>query len=814
MKKILICFTLVTLSAIHVFGQTLDTINNKIQYSINGIVVDSKGGAVAYANVSLFKEADSIYLTGNTTNKEGKFSLQAPSPGNYFLHITAIGYAETKTASFTLSPGSLIKDAGIITIKDDVKTLSEVSVTALRPTIEQKADRMVVHIEGTALAAGNTAFDVLSRAPGVFIDAEGNIQLNGRSGVTVMLNNKLTFLSARDLRNMLESMSAENIKNIEIITNPSARYDAEGTSGILNINLKRNDRRGMNGSVHSGYYYNGKQHGYSAGGNINFSTGKWSSFLNLDYIKRVGGREATFTRIFYGNNKTTYFDQVATGNFEAEGPPSIRFGSDYHLNDNHSVGITANYTRNRSYSDFLTETFIGSVANRPTQFIDADNFSNNRFQNFTINGHYVGKLDTLGTTISTDVDYVNIRHRNESHFYNYFTNLLSNNTVSDFLYTFIPSGYDIYSGKIDFVKPFSNGRKVELGAKASRVVSDNDSRFYFNNNSLVLDPLRTNHFNYKENIYAAYINYSGTLSKKLNLQAGLRAENTESVGNLYTTGEVTERNYLNLFPSVFLQQKVNENYGINYSYSRRLSRPNYGNLNPFIFYRDPYTYIQGNPYLRPQYTHAFSINQNYKRVYNLTLSYNLTKDVISELPLLYVEDTTTVYYIGNVDVAHSVSMTGVAPLKIMKKWDTQNTILLNYSTFSLTDNSGSHTNNQLFFMLQSNHTILLPKDFRMELNLLFRGPAASGLYHMQSMHRVDAGLKKSFLNKKFDLTLNVNDIFKGYRLRWSTDLAGNVNEFDQYLRLRNVGVTVRYNFSKGKKVDIKRRTTIEELNRT
>ncbi|MDQ3551916.1 MAG: outer membrane beta-barrel family protein, partial [Bacteroidota bacterium] len=325
---------------------------------------------------------------------------------------------------------------------------------------------------------------------------------------------------------------------------------------------------------------------------------------------------------------------------------------------------------------------------------------------------------------------------------------------------------------------------------------------------------RTNHFNYKENIYAAYVNFNGKLNNQFIMQAGLRAEKTESIGNSFTTGQVTPRDYLNFFPSIFLQQKISPDYGLNYSYSRRLTRPNYGNLNPFIAYRDPYTYIQGNPYLRPQYTHAFSINQNYKKVYNLTLNYNLNKDVISELPLLYPEDTVTVYYTGNVNDAYSVSMTGIAPLKIMRKWDSQNTILLNYSSFSLTDNLGTHENKQLFYMLQSNHTILLPKEFRVELNLTYRGPAASGLYHMEAMHRVDMGIKKSFLNKKLDLTINANDIFKGYRFRWSTNLAGNVNDFDQYLRFRNVGLTLRYNFSKGQKVDIKRRSNIEELNRT
>jgi hypothetical protein len=781
---------------------------------LTGVLLDDKGSPVAFANVALLKAADSALVTGVQTNREGTYFIDLPSAGLYRLRFTAMGFAPKTTDVFEVGVTTEAKNLGSIVLATDVKSLSNVSVTALRPTITQLADRMVVSVEGTAMAAGSTAYGVLAKAPGVFIDAEGNIQLNGRSGVTVMLDGKLTYLSARDLRTLLEGMAAENIKSIEIITNPSAKYDAEGTSGILNINLKKNVLQGVNGSVYSTYNFNGQQHGYSYGSNINYKNRRWNSFLNLDAARRVGGRDATFTRIFYGRDKTTYFDQEATGNFVVEGPPFVRLGTDYTINDRHSIGAMAYYGTNYAESEFLTETYLGPDPKSPAQYVDADVFANNRFTNLTSNLHYNGKLDTAGTTLSADLDYVRITNRGESFFYNYFTNLVDGQKTQDFLYTHTPNGYDIYSGKVDYSRPFPGKRKLESGAKISRVLSDNDSRFYFNNTGLVLDTRRTNHFNYRENIYAAYLSYSSPLSPKLSLQAGLRAERTESLGRSFTTGEATSRDYLDWFPSVFLQQKVSDQYGINYSYSRRITRPNYGNLNPFTAYRDPYTLVKGNPYLRPQYTHAFSIAQIIKKNYTLTASYNLTKDVISELPQLDVATTTTIYYTGNVDDAHSVSLSGVGPLKITKNWDTQNTLLLNYSKYSLTDNNGLHINDQLFYMLQSNHTIQLPKAFRMELNVLYRGPAASGLYHMAPMSRVDIALKRSFFNKKLDLTLNGNDLFKGYRFLWTTDIAGNVNEFNQYFRFRSVGFTVRYNFSKGQKVEERRRSnSLEEVNR-
>ncbi|HEV7331693.1 MAG TPA: outer membrane beta-barrel family protein [Flavisolibacter sp.] len=784
--------------------------------TLRGRLLDEKSKPVVFANVTLLKTADSSLAAAVISDSTGMFSLSAVAAGRYWLQVTAIGFTEWKSPVFDVTGTETEKVFDAITLKADAKALKDVTITALRPTITQLADRMVVNVQGTAMAAGNTAYAVLSRAPGVFIDAEGNIQLNGRSGVLVMIDGKQTYLSARDLRTLLEGMSAENLKNIEIITNPSAKYDAEGTAGILNINLKKNTQQGMNGSVYTGYTYNFRQqHGASAGGNINYKSGRWNSFANLDFSRRVGGREATFTRIFYSTNKTTYFDQVATGNFMVQGPPSVRLGTDYSFNDQHSVGAMVYYATNTAKSDFLTDTYIGGAPKRPSQFIEADNFSENTYTNYTTNLHYTGKFDTVGTQLNADLDYVKITNRGASYFNNYYTDLQSGTKTTDLLYNHTPNGYDIYSARLDFTLPLTKQHKLEMGGRASRITSDNDFRFYFNNGSLVLDPQRTNHFKYDEKIYAAYLNWSGTLSEKISVQSGLRMENTASLGNSLTANRITSRNYTNLFPSVFLQQKVSENYGINYSYSRRLTRPNYGNLNPFRAYRDPYTWYEGNTDLRPQYTHSFSLTQTFKKVYNLTLSYQRHTDVMAEIPILLVDDTATIYTTGNVDDGYSVGATAIAPLKIARWWDTQNTTVLSYSKFSMQSNNGQLINDQLFFMIQSNHTILLPKSIRMELNLLYRSPAASGLYHMASMHRVDVAFRKSFFNKKLDLSLNANDIFKGFRYFWTTDINGNVNEFDQYFRFRTIGATLRFNFSKGQKVDTKRRNnTVEELNRT
>ena len=796
-----LCFTLAAQNNGEITGQLIDSIS---------------GHPLEYATVALFKHGISQPVNGSVTDGTGHFSFSDLELTDYELVASFLGYAKKTAAKVHLSSAKPKMDVGKISLAPDATQLGEVTVQSLRPMIIQKADRIVVNISGTALAAGNSAYDLLSKAPGVYVDQEGNIQLNGRSGVTVMLNDRLTYLSARDLRNLLEGMSAENVQDIEIITNPSAKYDAEGSSGILNINLKKNALRGLNGNVNASYRYNGKQHGYSVGGRINYKAEDWNSFLNLDMARRVGGRDATFTRVFFGD-ETTYFDQVAEGNYAVEGPPAVRIGTDYDINKNNSVGVTAYYATNDLESDFLTDTYLGRTPNNPIQYIDANNLSANTFSNFSANLHYVGKLDTLGSNISTDLDYVLIKNRGEANFYNYYDDLTTNEPVmKDFLYTNTPNGFDIYSGKVDYTKAFSSGPKMELGAKASRVISDNDSRFYFNNEEgKILDPNRTNHFLYEENILAAYANLNTKLSEDFTVQAGLRAEHTSSTGESLTTGEINERDYLNLFPSAFVQQQVTENYGINYSYSRRIQRPNYGSLNPFISYRDPYTYVQGNPGLRPQFTHAFGITQLYKKTYSLALNYQLIEDVISELPILVEETATTIYTTGNVDDAQNISLTALAPLKIMKNWDTNNTFILSYNEYNMIVDNMQLKNDQVFYMFQTNHNILLPLNFKMEISGVYRSPQASGLYLVDTMWWVDAGLKRAFLEDKLEVSLNVNDIFGSYRLKFSTDIGENINDFDQDFRTQYVNFSVRYNFSSGLNFKAKNRNNnLEEVDRT
>lgn len=780
---------------------------------LTGKVLDETAKPIPSANVSLLKVANTAFIASASTSPDGTFSIATPEAGNYFLRFTSTGFSEFKTQAFEVKSVGFTKDFGLIRLIAEVKTLSSVLVTALRPTITQLADKMVVSVEGTAMAAGNTAYIVLGKTPGVFIDAEGNIQLNGRSGIMVMIDGRQTFLSARDLRTMLEAMPAENLKNIEIITNPSSKYEAEGTSGILNINLKKNTQQGLNGSINTTYNNNFKDFGATLSTNIMYKKGRWNSILATTTGRYINGRDATFTRVFVSPSAVTYFDQVAQSNGWIQGPPALRFGTDYTLNSNHSVGFMTRYNTWNYNTDFLTDTYIGAHPKTSSNFIQAENFTYTSARTFTTNLHYSGKLDTTGTLLSADLDYVRITKRGYSNFSNYFTDLGTGQKTQDLLYTNNPNGYDVYSGKIDFTLPLKEGGRFEAGVRASQVSSDNDNQFYFNNGSLVADINRTNHFKYREGIYAAYVNWNGTVSKKLSVQAGLRMEHTSSTGHSITLNRITQREYTNIFPTLFLQQKVSDDYGINYNISRRISRPNYGLLNPFRIYRDPYTWIEGNPFLQPQYSNIVSMAHVILKRYIVTLSYQRTEGVISELPFVDVANAVTIYTQANINKSRSMGATAIAPLKIAKKWDSQNTAVISYNKFILNTDTTQQTNAQLYFSVQSNHTILLPQSIRMELNLVYRGPAASGLYKQAAMTSVNVGFKRAFLKKKFEAAVNVSDIFKGTSLVRKATIGNSTSDFDQYFRARSVSISLTYTFSKGQKVEEKRRAAVDELDR-
>ncbi|WP_240337139.1 TonB-dependent receptor domain-containing protein [Rufibacter psychrotolerans] len=780
---------------------------------LSGSVRDASGQPLGFVNVAVLKEVDGAVVTGTAASAEGNFQVVAPGAGKYKLRLTFIGYRPLETATFEMPGSGMHKDFGTLTLQEDTETLQEVVVQAMRPTVITQADKMVVMVEGTAMAGGATAYEVLTKSPGVGVDQEGNVKLNGKAGVQVMIDGRASYLSGKELQNLLQSMSAENIKELEIITNPSAKYDAEGASGIININLKKNAQAGMSGSVYAGYQY-AELHGYTGGADLNYKQGRWNSFASLDVAERTSFRVNHMQRTSSQNKDLRLNQQL-----EEEGSrfvPAIRMGTDYSLNHQHSIGMLGGVSHYKTEDQVQANAYLHHANPLKDLYVNAKNRSKTRYSNSTLNLHYLGKLDTLGTTLSADVDFVRLMSDDKGTFLNKYDSLGNESPVrTDLLLSENPASYDIYSARTDFTKLFGKAGKLELGAKASHVLSDNELRFYTaTGDSKQLDESRSNHFIYKENIVAAYVNYAAQLGKKWNLQGGLRAEQTLTKGRSETLNQSTARRYLDLFPSLFLQQNVHVDYQISYSYNRRINRPRYELLNPFMFYLDPYSLVQGNPYLKPQYTHSFSLAQTFRQRYNLVLDYSLTKDFIAEVPAQISSDKVTVLQQQNIDDMKSMGATLVAPVRVSAKWEMSNNATLLYQSFAQNRNDQVLRNKQVTFLAHTNHNLLLPAGVRMEVNAGYQGPIAYGLYKLEANWWVDAGLKRSFINEKLDLSLSVTDIFRTKRIAGETSINGNSITSQQYNGTQSFRVNIRYRFSRGEKIDVKKRQIdLEEVNR-
>ncbi len=802
------------LSIIYLFFITLGTAMGQSQPAIriSGKIMGPQAEPVPFANVlARFAQNDSI-ASMVTSDVEGLFELRLKATGTYTVHISYIGFEDYRSAPIEVQKVPFSYTMPPINLREDALQLEGVEVKGMRPKIVQEADKLVMDVEGSALSGGSSAMEVLERAPGIMVDQEGNILLNGQAGARVMIDGRPTYLSPRELASYLRSMSSSNIKNIEIITNPSSKYDAEGTAGIIDIKLKKNTIEGLNGSLHAGGGYNGL-HIINGGAAVNYKTGNTSGYFNYDHNESRRPRDFFLSREFPGQALFAMRQQADL--IESNSSDNFRFGLDHDINDKHSVGLMLKYVDSRSP---VTLNSLGELLqnNQSGMFVDSKNKVDEHLKQRSANFHYIYKLDSLGSTWSVDMDYSKMVADAFSTFDN---TLLVNGTPMgemERLKSENPTGYTIYSAKTDFTKMLAAKRKFEAGLKYSQVISDNDFIFSMaNGEQWEVDPARSNHFIYEEQIFAAYTNFNTSLGSRLKLQAGLRLEHTEAEGYSVTLDERTPRRYTDLFPSLFLNHKLSDNYQVNYSMSRRIYRPPYALLNPFLLYADPFTAIQGNPYLLPSYTNSLEISQVFKEAYTFTLGYQRTNNMITEVPFQDNTSQFTVFQQTNLDDMQSFQARLIVPVDITDFWTTNTFGLLVYQRFDA-NLANFMVNNQIWTgQVQHQHQFTLPGGVRAELSATFRSAAFAGVYRIEEQIWFDAGIRKSFADEKWNLSINFTDLFRTRMMYVSTDFQNQNTVVNQYNGDQAVRISLRYNFSRGEGFQLRSRQAgnQEELQR-
>lgn len=747
---------------------------------VTGKVIEPGGKPVEFANISLLKAADSSLVKGSVSDSTGTFLLEQVPAGTYQIKAGFIGYKTVFSTTFDIKDGQTV-NMGSLEMTPDAAQLATVTVTGQKPLIEQKLDRTVLNVENSILAQGNTALEVLEKAPGVMVDNDGNISLRGKQGVLVMIDGKPTYLSQQQLSTMLRSMSSNNIARVEVITNPSAKYEAAGNSGIINIVLKKNRDTGFNGSVNAAFSQ-GKKYRADGGVNLNYRNKKLNIFGNYSHGRRVGDRRLNLLRNFFLSG-SDIVDRSFRQQSDMEMPShnnSIKGGIDYYLDEKNTIGVMVNGNIGKWESENPTLTRIVNPDESLRSGSQSLNTVSNTWNSLTYNLNYQHTFDSTGKELTSDFDYSRSDYNSDQHFHTDFFDAAGEPAgTASVRRGALPSLTDIYAAKIDYVHPFKSGLKLETGWKSSFVSTDNNVRYdSLAGNTWNIDRSSTNHFKYRENINAGYVNISKEF-KGFSIQVGLRGEQTITEGHQVTTDSIVNRNYFQLFPSIFLRKELSKDHQLQVSYSRRVERPDYESLNPFRYYLDPYTYEEGNPYLQPQTTHSFELSHVFKGSFTTTLNFSHTDDVMTEVARQIDSTNTTYVTRENLSVQNNYGISMTAPVPVTSWWMSNNYFNLFYNQYK-GEYLGDNLNAGLAsFNFNSQNTFTLKNGFSLELSGFYNSKAVYGMLVAQPMYMVSAGIQKTVLGKKGTIKFNVSDLFNTRRF------AGDIRYQNMDIRIRN-----------------------------
>lgn len=731
---------------------------SKPQGKITLRITDNESKPQAFANVLVRQVKDSTLVKGELSDEQGNVAFENIPGGHYFVQATLLGYAPAYSAPFTIDAAHRTIALNTLQLLPQAKNLQAVNVTAQKPFIERGAGKTTLNVESSIAAAGSNVLDLLRKAPGVTIDKDDNILVKGNQGVTVMIDGKLTYLSGEQLSNLLKSTPSETVSQIEIITTPGAKYDAAGNSGIINIKTKKGQLTGINGTLNASMGM-GRYPIYNAGGNFNWRSSKFNLFGNYNYGDRRFFTRRQLWRHIAIKDPMLFHQQIFQRNRFTNN--TFKAGMDYFISKQHTVGVLVNGYANAFRNSIYSGTSIGNPAGRIDSILNTLTTNNNRFRNVAVNLNYKGQLDTIGTEISMDADYARFHNNRRLNLSDsiYDTKL---NTVrnANAIRNHGQTNVTIKSIKADLVLPIGKHSKVETGVKAAFVETDNRLAYDSLINKEYVPALsQSDRFIYTENILAAYGTYKLEW-KKIDLQAGLRMEKTISEGNSLSLQSRIKRSYLDFFPSLSADYKFSDDHKLGVSYSRRIQRPGYNGLNPFLFFLDKYTYFRGNPYLRPEYTDNTELSYTFKQKYILTAGYSYTRDVINEY--LYQDDSTKITTSTNLNYNNrqNYSLSLTLPIEVTKWWSSSNTLNMYYNRFSLSTGASNVMNSKVEYYFNTTNTFTLPHNMKAELGGYYYSPFIEGIFVGKAQYDINLGLQKTLLDKKATLKFNVNNIIR------------------------------------------------------
>lgn len=720
--------------------------------------IKSAEGPLPGVNVLLLHANDSALVKGEVTKPDGSFLFESVQPGRYFISATMVGYQRKRMGVFSVDVQPV--DIGEVVLEEQINQLTEAIVTAEKFSVDVQDDKIIVNVGNSIVNAGGTALDILERSPGISVNQNGGITMRGKEGVIVMMDGRPTPLSAADVTAMLRSMPSESIDKIELITNPSARYDAAGSAGIINIKLKKDQRLGTNGSFTLGYGQ-GRYAKPNAGISVNHREKKFNIFGTYNIGYRKNFRDLSISRKFRADGQVITDLQQET--FTVFNPliNTARLGVDFFTNEKTVMGVLVDYTNvNNRNNNGRSRTAIDDGQNNRLFLVESAERSNNFRDNVNINFNYKRKLKKEGEELNVDVDYTRFSNDTKSNYpiLNTEGAIPAGFNITPFLSVQARS-FNVYAMKADYKIPLKKSMLVESGLKISFVENDNNIRFEVDGgNGFENDPTRTNQFVYSENINAAYVNFRKT-EKRWSLQAGLRVEQTIGRGEQRTTGQKINRNFSQLFPSFTVGKSIGKKDRIVLSYSRRITRPEFNQLNPFKFYTDPFAYNTGNPLLLPTLTHSLELSYNVGEGLIITGSYSETENFIATLFQREEGSNIQEEMPFNFEKRLNYSLSFTVPLKITTWWTTNSSFTIYRNVFDGTLAGNDLTNSRVTVSGNSVNTLSLGKGFTVEVSGNVRSRVAFGPNVVGNFGQLTMGVAKSIFKERGTLRLTMADIF-------------------------------------------------------
>lgn len=715
---------------------------------IKGKVVNEHNQPVEYATAVLISPETGEVIKGEVCNEKGEFNINKVNKGEYVLSVSMVGYRKHNSEKLVVDGKRNVIEKNII-LNEHTEMLKSVEVVATKEFIEQTVDKTVIHPDASITSASENVYDILRKLPGVSIDNNDNITLKGMQGVRVMIDDKPTYLSATQLASWLKSMQGKDVERIEIIENPSAKYDAEGNSGIINIKTKHTRAPGFNGTLNGGLNIASKV-GWNGGINLNMNYGKlnlygnysnyhWEGLNGMDAIRRFTGTELQGASQVIKNSET--YDGSSH---------NYKVGADYFIAKNHVVSVMTRGNFGANYDKMNNRTsFTDKYSNVDSALVTTAS-GNNNWNSATYNLNYKWDIDTTGQSLLFDVDYARFNftssNNQDGKFYDANDVYLNHGLV---VVTTQGNDISILSSKLDYVLPVNKILNLESGLKMSSVVTES---------YIDMDGFLTQHDNfiYKENIQAAYVNAKAQLNKTT-LQLGLRLENTVSSGNSVVTNQVNDTSYLKLFPSFFVQQQLNQKNSLNFRYSYRIGRPSYHHLNPFRWMVDPYTFNKGNPNLKPQFTHTAGLSYNMNNMLISSLGANYTQGLFTQL-IRQDDVSRTVYQtMENLHNSLDITLSETLQFQPFKWWRFNGTVTGMYKTIQMNEHNIAPLS-RFSYMANMSNNFTLPWKLNLEMSGRYNSEQLVSNIILRSAYSIDLGLQRKVLKDNGTIKVSVSDI--------------------------------------------------------